>query len=118
MRDDFLAGLAALERASLRQNRKPFAQATAAQQEALLRHFATLPKASGEAHFYDTLVSLTADDVERKLDLLEKHFQTQSGRHWFDRDTFRGLMRLRGMEAVAPERFAEAFTARKVALAS
>ena len=32
------------------------------------------------------------------------------------RDTFLGLMRLRGMEAVAPERFAEAFTCRKLNL--
>jgi LmbE family N-acetylglucosaminyl deacetylase len=77
-----------------------------------------IPKVDGDLGRPNLFVPLTADDVERKLDLLEKHFQTQSGRHWFDRDTFRGLMRLRGMEAVAPERFAEAFTARKVALAS
>jgi LmbE family N-acetylglucosaminyl deacetylase len=77
-----------------------------------------IPKVDGDLGRPNLFVPLTADDVERKLDLLEKHFQTQSGRHWFDRDTFRGLMRLRGMEAIAPERFAEAFTARKVALAS
>ena len=56
--------------------------------------------------------------VERKLDLLERHFPSQAGKHWFDRETFVGLMRLRGMEAVAPDRFAEAFTARKAVLAS
>ena len=39
---------------------------------------------------------------------------SQRGKHWFDRETFLGLMRLRGMESVAPERFAEAFTCRKV----
>ena len=77
-----------------------------------------IPKVDGDLGRPNLFVPLTADDVERKLDLLEKHFRTQTGRHWFDRDTFRGLMRLRGMEAVAPERFAEAFTARKVALAS
>jgi LmbE family N-acetylglucosaminyl deacetylase len=77
-----------------------------------------IPKVDGDLGRPNLFVPLTADDVERKLDLLEEHFRTQSGRHWFDRDTFHGLMRLRGMEAVAPERFAEAFTARKVALAS
>ena len=60
---------------------------------------------------------LTAAVVEEKLALIERHFPSQSGKHWFDRETFLGLMRLRGMEAVAPERFAEAFTCRKVVLA-
>ena len=40
------------------------------------------------------------------------------GKHWFDREMFLGLMRLRGMECVAPDRFAEAFTCRKVVIAS
>ena len=52
----------------------------------------------------------------RSSTLLERHFPSQAGKHWFDRETFLGLMRLRGMEAAAPERFAEAFTARKVTL--
>jgi LmbE family N-acetylglucosaminyl deacetylase len=77
-----------------------------------------IPKVDGDLGRPNVFHPLTAEDVERKLDLLEMNFRTQSGRHWFDRETFRGLMRLRGMEAVAPERFAEAFTARKVALAA
>ena len=64
----------------------------------------------------NVFVSLTVDDVERKLELLERHFATQSGKHWFDGETFRGLMRLRGMEAVAVERYAEGFSGRKVSL--
>ena len=77
-----------------------------------------IPKVDGDLGRPNVFLPLTAADVERKLDLIEENFRTQGGRHWFDRDTFRGLMRLRGMEAVAPERFAEAFTARKVALAA
>ena len=42
-----------------------------------------------------------------------RHFGTQRSKDWFDAETFRGLARLRGMECRAPERFAEAFTARK-----
>ena len=42
----------------------------------------------------------------------------QRGKHWFDRETFLALMRLRGLESVAPERFAEAFTARKVVVSA
>jgi hypothetical protein len=45
------------------------------------------------------------------------HFATQRSKDWFDRDTFRALARLRGMECRAPERYAEAFSARKVIMA-
>jgi len=61
MRDDFVGGLNALDRASKRQNQTPFAQATPEQQDALLRKFATMPAASGEAHFYETLVTFTLE---------------------------------------------------------
>ena len=54
--------------------------------------------------------------AEEKVALLERHFPSQAGKHWFDRELFLGLMRLRGMEAIAPERFAEAFICRKVVL--
>jgi hypothetical protein len=66
----------------------------------------------------NVFVPLSAAVVEQKLELIERHFPSQAGKHWFDRETFIGLMRLRGMEAVAPERYAEAFTARKAVLAA
>ena len=53
---------------------------------------------------------------KRKIDLLIAHFGSQRSKQWFDDDTFRGLARLRGMECRAPERFAEAFFARKLLL--
>ena len=39
-----------------------------------------------------------------------------STKPWFDEETFRGLMRLRGVECAAPERFAEAFHIRKAVM--
>ena len=75
-----------------------------------------IPKVDGDLGRPNVFVSLTLEDVERKLELLERHFATQSGKHWFDGETFRGLMRLRGMEAVAAERYAEGFSGRKVSL--
>jgi hypothetical protein len=45
------------------------------------------------------------------------HGGTQRSKHWFDAETFCGLARLRGMECRAPDRYAEAFFARKVVLA-
>jgi LmbE family N-acetylglucosaminyl deacetylase len=77
-----------------------------------------VPKVDGDLGRPNVYIPLTQELVERKLDLLDRHFPTQAGKHWFDRDTFKGLMRLRGLEAVAPERFAEGFTCRKVTLAA
>jgi LmbE family N-acetylglucosaminyl deacetylase len=76
-----------------------------------------IPKFDGDLGRPNVFVPLSQAVVDRKLDLLEQHFPTQVGKHWFDRETFVGLMRLRGMEAVAPTRFAEAFTSRKAVLA-
>jgi hypothetical protein len=45
-----------------------------------------------------------------------EHFATQRGRPWFREDTFRALLRLRGVECNAPDGFAEAFHAHKLLL--
>jgi LmbE family N-acetylglucosaminyl deacetylase len=76
-----------------------------------------IPKYDGDLGRPNVFVALEEEIVERKLALLEEHFPSQAGKHWFDRETFLGLMRLRGMEAPAPGRYAEAFTGRKVVLA-
>ena len=77
-----------------------------------------IPKVDGDMGRPNVFVPIASDVVEQKLSLLEEHFPSQSGKHWYDRETFLGLMRLRGMEAVAPERFAEAFTCRKGVIAA
>jgi LmbE family N-acetylglucosaminyl deacetylase len=68
----------------------------------------------GQPNFY---VPLGAGAMARKVELLMRHFGTQRSKHWFDEETFRGLARLRAMECRAPERYAEAFYARKVLVA-
>lgn len=75
-----------------------------------------IPKYDGDLGQPNAFVTLDEATCDRKIDLLYEHFPTQAGRSWFDRDTFRGLMRLRGVECAAPGRFAEAFYARKVRL--
>ena len=52
--------------------------------------------------------------LQRKIELLIAHFGSQRSKQWFDDETFRGLARIRGMECRAPERYAEAFFARKL----
>jgi len=41
---------------------------------------------------------------------------SQRTKPWFTEETFRGLMRLRGVEAVAASGYAEAFHCRKLTL--
>jgi LmbE family N-acetylglucosaminyl deacetylase len=67
----------------------------------------------GQPNFY---VPIPLEILQRKIRLLLAHFGTQASKDWFDEDVFRGLARLRGMECRAPERFAEAFFARKIIL--
>jgi LmbE family N-acetylglucosaminyl deacetylase len=75
-----------------------------------------IPKWDGDLGRPNTYVPATEAVLERKIDLLLKHFGTQRSKDWFDAETFRGLARLRGMECRAPDGYAEAFVARKVRL--
>jgi LmbE family N-acetylglucosaminyl deacetylase len=61
-------------------------------------------------------IELSSELVEGKLQLLNEVFVSQRERYWFTEDTFRGLLRLRGVECRAPSGFAEAFHARKLLL--
>ena len=73
-----------------------------------------IPKWDGDMGQPNLYVPIAANTLQRKIDLLIKHFGSQRSKHWFDTETFRGLARLRGMECRAPEHYAEAFHARKL----
>lgn len=75
-----------------------------------------IPKWDGDIGQPNLYVPITARVAERKVELLMQHFGSQRSKQWFDAETFRGLARLRGMECRAPERYAEAFFARKLSL--
>jgi LmbE family N-acetylglucosaminyl deacetylase len=76
-----------------------------------------VPKWDGDLGRPNLYIPLTDDVVAEKLELVMRHFPTQAGKHWYDDETFRGLMRLRGLECAADSRYAEAFYAPKVTLA-
>jgi LmbE family N-acetylglucosaminyl deacetylase len=76
-----------------------------------------IPKVDGDLGSPNVFVPLDQDVAEEKVELLLRHFPSQRGKHWFDRELFLGLMRVRGMEAVASDRLAEAFTCRKAVIA-
>jgi len=73
-----------------------------------------VPKYEGDLVRRNCYVPLAREMAERKVNLLLQHFTSQHDKPWFDRTTFEGLMRLRGVECLAPDGSAEAFTARKL----
>lgn len=75
-----------------------------------------ISKWDGDIGRPNVYVPLSRKVVERKVSLLESNFTSQAGKDWFERETFTSLMRLRGMECRAPDRYAEAFVARKLAV--
>jgi len=75
-----------------------------------------IPKYDGDLGTPNLFVPLTESAAKQKTSLLLKHFGTQRSKDWFTEDTFLSLMRLRGMESKAPEKYAEAFYCRKMLL--
>ena len=75
-----------------------------------------IPKWDGDLRTPNVYFPLLNSSAQRKVDLLMQHFPSQAGRDWFTPDTFEALMRIRGLEARAPEGKAEGFYARKLIL--
>lgn len=75
-----------------------------------------IPKWDGDLRTPNVYFPLLNATAQRKVDLLMQHFPSQAGRDWFTPDTFEALMRIRGLEARAPEGKAEGFYARKLIL--
>ena len=71
-----------------------------------------IPKWEGDLGQPNAYIALDQATVDRKVGLLQTHFPSQADKPWFDAETFRGLMRLRGVEAGVP--YAEAFTCSKL----
>jgi len=74
-----------------------------------------IPKWDGDLMQPNLYVPVDADDVTTKIKVLRDVFASQRSKHWFDEETFRGLMRIRGLESNA--RYAESFVARKFVVA-
>ncbi|MBV6451635.1 MAG: PIG-L domain-containing protein [Anaerolineae bacterium] len=73
-----------------------------------------IPKYDGDLGAPNFFVHLDEQTSRAKADHLVLHFGTQTNKHWFTRETFLALLRLRGVESRSPEGYAEAFYCRKV----
>jgi len=72
-----------------------------------------IPKYDGDLGIPQCFAQLSPAQAEKKIDILMNAFESQKGKHWFDRDTFLALMRIRGLESAADSKYAEAFHTRK-----
>ena len=61
-------------------------------------------------------VHLSEEVCARKMKYLIENFQSQRSHQWFTEETFRAILRLRGVESNAPGKYAEAFYGRKIVL--
>jgi LmbE family N-acetylglucosaminyl deacetylase len=75
-----------------------------------------IPKYDGDLGHPSVFVPLDQETYEKKVRYITEAFETQRAKPWFGKDTFLALMRLRGMECVAPSGYAEAFHCRKIVL--
>ena len=73
-----------------------------------------VPKYDGDLGTPNVFVPLDESEVRLKIAAIMTGFPSQAGKRWFDAETFRSMLRLRGMECNAPGNYAEAFHGRKL----
>jgi hypothetical protein len=73
-----------------------------------------IPKYDGDLGIPNCFVPLSREICEHKIKYICDTFQTQSNKAWLTEDTFQAILRLRGVECAAPEKYAEAFYCRKL----
>src|SRR5580700_11481540 len=75
-----------------------------------------IPKYDGDMGQPNFFVPLEQSICASKIRTLVESFPSQKTRQWFDEETLMAILRLRGMEANSPTRYAEAFYCRKAVL--
>ncbi len=75
-----------------------------------------IPKYDGDLGRPNCFVPLKDDVCARKIKYICDVFQTQENKAWLTEDTFQAILRLRGVECGAPDKYAEAFYCRKLIL--
>jgi LmbE family N-acetylglucosaminyl deacetylase len=75
-----------------------------------------IPKFDGDLGRPSVYVHLEHRHAEEKVTAIIDGFPSQKRREWFTEETFRALLRLRGIESRAPSGLAEAFHCRKMVL--
>lgn len=71
-------------------------------------------KYDGDLGAPNLFVHLTESIARKKLQTIVGCFNSQRDKSWFTEDTFSSILRLRGVESNAPEKYAEGFYCRKI----
>lgn len=73
-------------------------------------------KYDGDMGCPNLFIPLSQQHCSRKIELLLKHFKSQLSKHWFTRDSFEAMHRIRGIECASATGLAEAVYCRKIVL--
>jgi LmbE family N-acetylglucosaminyl deacetylase len=71
-------------------------------------------KFDGDLGAPNAFVPLDATTCREKIRHIVENFLSQSDKQWFSEDAFLSLLRIRGVESNAPDRYAEGFYCRKM----
>jgi LmbE family N-acetylglucosaminyl deacetylase len=75
-----------------------------------------IPKFDGDLGVPNAFAPLTPATCDAKIEALMECYGTQRDKFWFTDETFRSILRLRGVEARSETGYAEAFYARKISI--
>lgn len=73
-------------------------------------------KYDGDLGAPNFFVHLSEDICRKKIGYVKESFKSQKSKDWFTSDAFLSIMRIRGIESKAPEKYAEGFYCRKVVI--
>ncbi len=73
-----------------------------------------IPKYEGDLGNPNFYVPLESSICQQKIQYLIDSFPSQKDKQWFTEETFLSILRIRGIESNAPDKYAEAFYARKI----
>jgi LmbE family N-acetylglucosaminyl deacetylase len=73
-------------------------------------------KYDGDLGSPNLFVHLDKRICQKKIEYIRRCFKSQANRNWFTEDAFLSMLRVRGVESNAPEKYSEAFYCRKMVL--
>ena len=76
-----------------------------------------IPKYDGDLRQRNVYFPVSQQIADHKVSTLLECYASQSNKHWFSEETFRSLMRIRGIECKSESGLAEAFIASKIVIA-
>lgn len=75
-----------------------------------------IPKYDGDLGNPNLYFQLDQHIVQKKIDFISNVFKSQKDKKWFDEETFKSILRIRGIESNSSTKYAEAFYCRKIIL--